>query len=1486
MAGRPISKIAPVGSMTWITNEHTTIRQLGEQDFEDFAFSARGELEWLNEHMADIFERSQVDMAELLKTPGRLRGKTPRTARQQLRQVEPFGDVFGANKPAAILPAGDNRFYNALSQLPSNGSRVSPSREKSSGSKSPNRLVRKQQQQQQDVAPPPPPPPPPPKKVDDTMRDSGIEFSQVEGPATQVNDSGIWSASSEYASQQSVYPSRRKSTPVDVPIQEEAALPPPAPAAAPKRESDGRTTRQSFRTAHEDEASSERPPSPPQKVPKSAKKSPEKPKSQRVSPVKAISRSPKKDAAPAPEPRRSGRLRSGRGSTDSESSNHENEVLPPSSPPVTRPAPPQKKAESFTEKAADAGYPQLPSEPAQAQASEPEPVPAGTPVRHVEEKAEAAQQAETQTTPASERSGSGSPEPVIRKSILNFASLPAREPLTNKKKSLGVRATRESHLEQLRANGTSRASWMNRKGNGKSLGAANRPVDTMANSIEDREEDEPKPVEKSLKRKSEQQDTTRSRKKSKSINPVEVTAQEEDSNGETEKDKALHNKISTQRLHEKIQQLGKVKAPRETHSVSVLAAEAAYPDLSQLKQDQPSAPMRRPKSVHQSESARAVTDESSQEREKVREKTRSESFTKPSLARSHTEPRLGVEEEPIRRPDSPKKTQTARMATLTRTMSDVSAPPPRSPAARPRLSKSFSEVQHHEPDLQSPLSPRGEGTISAVKTHTASVFKKAKEMLFKSSVSSASAKIESLSPVPRWQNINTVKKTDVEVERSQPSVKSPVEQLYPDLESVAVAQQLPEEVSVQKSIEKPIEKPVVAVKESRQTRGSRSEEVGTEKAAEKVAEKVVVDEVAAVDSVKEGRQTRNSRSRETPQEEVTKPEPPLMKSPRKLKNAAREEELRQVREQRRKHQEEMLRKEKEELRRRQQAEQQREKEEQQRKAIEVSSDSSSSSEDDEEEEAADREENRGRFGSSAEPERPPSRLQKAGSRFQKPAENKRPSRPVKEAPKSKPAPVNIRIGTASQREMQDQRSKMTAPTGSSLISALKSSFEPSLNASASQSSLQSVPSNSSTRSGSNTGTSKQLKSLTAAANQLKKEQEERERKMAAKREIERRRQENQRRQIQEEEQKKMRQKPAQAVPPSAKTLSRIQSVANVGPKLERLYVRLANKTKLRQKSEEPENKRLEYQTKAASFQKSNASKRALQQESSSDDLQNARLAPPKPGGPAYQQEGAKKRRTGEFEEEQRARPAKEMAPPIRQSAVRGGLGQKSGLPHGYVAAAAGQSASSSSSAAPSMLRPPTKPGSVPHVEGVKFSKEKLRFAPAEASTSASGPSTSSNPTANPTSNNPAFKTPGTSKKSMRPAKTPAGIKESPIYQNGELIELPEIPTDSEDSDSDTYPPTSSNPFRVPDWAESPELRAQLQRQQTMNPEEVFGPMARLDMEAIFTNRNERQMARFRTRTSSANWNGADRLTPAEIAADHEARLRMIEQGGWVYQPAP
>lgn len=60
MAARQTTKPTTIGSFSWIANERSTVQQLGEQDVEDFAFSARNDLEWLNEHMADIFERNHV----------------------------------------------------------------------------------------------------------------------------------------------------------------------------------------------------------------------------------------------------------------------------------------------------------------------------------------------------------------------------------------------------------------------------------------------------------------------------------------------------------------------------------------------------------------------------------------------------------------------------------------------------------------------------------------------------------------------------------------------------------------------------------------------------------------------------------------------------------------------------------------------------------------------------------------------------------------------------------------------------------------------------------------------------------------------------------------------------------------------------------------------------------------------------------------------------------------------------------------------------------------------------------------------------------------------------------------------------------------------------------------------------------------------------------------------------------------------------------
>lgn len=89
----------------------------------------------------------------------------------------------------------------------------------------------------------------------------------------------------------------------------------------------------------------------------------------------------------------------------------------------------------------------------------------------------------------------------------------------------------------------------------------------------------------------------------------------------------------------------------------------------------------------------------------------------------------------------------------------------------------------------------------------------------------------------------------------------------------------------------------------------------------------------------------------------------------------------------------------------------------------------------------------------------------------------------------------------------------------------------------------------------------------------------------------------------------------------------------------------------------------------------------------------------------------------------------------------------------------------------------------------------------------------------------------------------------------ELIDLPEPNSEYSDSDDE-----DRKKFDAPRWATSPEVRAQLEAQQTMNPDDIFGAGVRpLRMEEIFRTRH----SRFRARTSSANWAGNDGVTEEE-----------------------
>ena len=143
--------------------------------------------------------------------------------------------------------------------------------------------------------------------------------------------------------------------------------------------------------------------------------------------------------------------------------------------------------------------------------------------------------------------GSSPARPLVRKSSLTFAALPAREPLTTKK-SIGTRTSRTSHLDQSKIRG----SFLGRFTGGKSLGASRQPELDQEDEINnDMDVDVEKPA---LLR--------------------------EESDGDS-KIAQLHNKSSTQRLHDRINMLGKSQPARPTKSISAAAAVIglSYPEL-------------------------------------------------------------------------------------------------------------------------------------------------------------------------------------------------------------------------------------------------------------------------------------------------------------------------------------------------------------------------------------------------------------------------------------------------------------------------------------------------------------------------------------------------------------------------------------------------------------------------------------------------------------------------------------------------------------------------------------------------------------------------------------------------------------------------------------------------------------------------------------------------------------------------------------------
>ncbi|CAK4032513.1 C-type lectin [Lecanosticta acicola] len=291
--------------------------------------------------------------------------------------------------------------------------------------------------------------------------------------------------------------------------------------------------------------------------------------------------------------------------------------------------------------------------------------------------------------------------------------------------------------------------------------------------------------------------------------------------------------------------------------------------------------------------------------------------------------------------------------------------------------------------------------------------------------------------------------------------------------------------------------------------------------------------------------------------------------------------------------------------------------------------------------------------------------------------------------------------------------------------------------------------------------------------------------------------------------------------------------------------------------------------------------------------------PQRPGlvrGPAtYQQTDAKRRRTNEEQEEPNERRSV-MAPPKRPSTLRKVCEVPSNtcrnthtsketmtkFSHGYTHAPPPAAHHASMFKATVTAQHQMQHGSKPAHPSqlVQMSNARIPFA------ENANPQATYQPSGSQSQMHPGYENvpPNKFKTPARPAHAPKSAKSTPHYPQGDNIELPDIATDSEDESDDEE--ETGGGFRAPSWVASPALRDLLTQQQLVDPETVFGPIGELKMDEVFKNsKNQDRLKRFRDRGSSALWTETgDAVTSAEKKKDMEMREKVAREGGWRYEP--
>ncbi|TLD12187.1 uncharacterized protein PgNI_03648 [Pyricularia grisea] len=1358
----------PVGSATWIAEERASATQISRSEAEEFTFSVRNEFEWLNEHMNGIFDENQQNLVDVFKTPGKLRGRTPRTARKPppTESRAPLSDVFSATPKAPNTPFG--MAVAAHAQTPKLKVAEDNPRPPVAAAPSPARAASPHKATTVSS-----PKPPPPKLAAFSQADSGYGSQSQPQPQSQQGDVvdtdvEMEDDSGEEESNWQVYPE----TDEDVPNVASPDLGQRPSLSQPTGES-------SFHSAKEEQTKFTKAPSPlppPEVLPQSP-------------PV----RSPSPVHSPMP-------------------------ASPQKSSPL-KPASPQKQS------------PQKPAFDHHSPSIVRKPLPAPS----------AAALMDKPSDEASPSDASSPIRPIVRKSSLNFASLPAREPL-GATKSIGARMSRTSHLDQ------TRQSYYNRPTGGKSLGNT-RHENEEDDEDEDEEDDQD---EMDIDDELSMQKTTN----------VEAKV-------------AAHNKTYTQRLQDQISMLGKSQSSGSRPSKSLVnvnvlpqAAMSNHVQPTQSTSQQPAAaerPPTPPRKDHMTTPGAFPEDDEEDWIALPAAKQQPVHSPRPVMTKSHTtdvmesfagkdtvggsdflpsaqEQQGSFEMSPKRAPVMPDKStgtpghsKSASVpflpsnASLESEVSDDTSSPLKKAIS---VSNPTALATVHEGDRSStPKSPSRsfrDSPLKQVKNKLSSILKSSKGLLASSAAVSAEGKASLLSPSSTRLGMHF----NPSVESLAPRPKTAGDALYPDL-----SQHLPLNNSNPSRPGSPVRA------NTRKTRASaerEKRELEKEKLEQKQREKAAKEAQRAakeMNMLEKARELEREKARAFNQEQE-----------RKQLEAKKEQERIEAhqRAEARRMQERM-----EEEARRRPASPVKETPRVTRSSPRKGKGQAGPS---------DRDVDMADAPSMMPPPSVPRSAVQSKSAIRRPV-----AKPSKETlSKSKQAPTVIRVNTTSQHPRAH-------PSTSVLSATLQDTLGPQssqLKSKPSVPNLQKKPSVASFKSSvASTGRPKALEQ--AAARKKEVEEREAEAKRQAKLEKEKKREREQQQRLEVERQKEEERRQAAAAQAEARKAAARQAI------LEK-----AKQTKAPpppQRSQQ--NGRPDHSTAGGSIPRPASRLDAAMR--SQDDLSRpyppgmasaAKPAPKRPlqqdeyrqgqqkAGPSFKESESKRMRfTDEWDADELEMGGVMNVPPVRPSnGFKKDLpNNKSHFSHGYTNASQSQSATRDLFKAAVENQHNANVKATHPLGMAQVSKGPIPFAQSQ---NGAGPSTHKTPAR-----------PGAASQAKSAAKS--ATRSSPRFQNGEAIELPEIQTDEDDSDEEDQ-------VAVADWANSPDLRRALMRQETIDPMQVFGPPAPINMEEVFKGGN--RQAKFRARTSSANWDGGDRLTEEDIRKDLIAREKIRREGGWSY----